>query len=79
MPTTQRMPDSLSGVGAVFFSQQLGLALAAQWGHSTSGRVSHDGFSLQHVSTGFVFAQHVGDAETDCFGAVSAFEQHDFF
>lgn len=79
MPTTQRTLDSLSGVGAVFFSQQFGLALAAQWGHSASGAASHTDFSLQEVAAGFRFSQHVGVAETDGWRAGSASEQHDFF
>jgi hypothetical protein len=53
--------------------------LAAHWGHSASGVASHAGFSLQHVATGFVFAQHVGGAEIDGSGAGSDSEQQDFF
>jgi hypothetical protein len=79
MPTTQRTPDSRSGVGAFVFSQQFGLALAAQWGHSASGAASHPGFSLQHVAAGFCFVQHVGGAEIDGSGAGSTSEQQDFF
>jgi hypothetical protein len=79
MPTTQRTPDSLSGVGAFVFSQQFGLALAAQWGHSASGAVSHAGLSLQHVAGGFRFSQQVGGAETDGLAPGSTSEQQDFF
>jgi len=55
------------------------LALAAQWGHSASGVASHADFSLQQVAAGFVFAQHIGGAETDGSGAGSDSEQQDFF
>jgi hypothetical protein len=79
MPTTQRTPDSLSGVGAVFLSPQFGLALAAQWGHSASGAAWHAGCSLQHAAAGFVFAQHVGGAEIDGSAVGSDSEQQDFF